>query len=130
MSMYIIDTHALLWHLTNDLRLGKNAKDVLEKADRGEEKVLVPSIVLAECLYLLEKKGRGDLFPDLLDAIERHPSYDVYPLDIGVLREMPSVVGLTELHDRIIVATARVSRTVLITKDEEIRRGGYVPTIW
>ena len=130
MSMYIIDTHALLWHLTDDLRLGKNAKDVLEKADRGEEKVLVPSIVLAECLYLLEKKGRGDLFPDLLDAIERHPGYDVYPLDIGVLREMPSVVGLTELHDRIIVATARVSRAVLITKDEEIRRSGYVPTIW
>ena len=88
------------------------------------------TIVLAECLYLLEKKGRGSLFLDLLNAVEAHPAYDIYPLTAAVLREMPNIVGLAELHDRIIVATAKVNNAVLITKDEEIRRSGYIPTTW
>jgi len=129
-GLYVVDTHALIWHLTGDPRLGRNARSILERADRCKEVVLVPSIVLAECLYLLEKKGRGSLFLDLLNAVEAHPAYDIYPLTAAVLREMPNIVGLAELHDRIIVATAKVNNAVLITKDEEIRRSGYIPTIW
>jgi len=37
---------------------------------------------------------------------------------------------LRELHGGVIVATAKLLGTVLITKDEEIRASGLVETPW
>ena len=128
--MYVVDTHALVWHLTDDPRLGEEARDILNMADRGEAVILVPSIVLAECFYLLEKHGQGDMFLKVLDAIEQHPCYDICSLNAEVLRMMPRITCLSGLHDRIIVATAKIRGAVLITKDEEIGKCGCVPTAW
>ena len=47
-----------------------------------------------------------------------------------MLRELEGV-KLRELHDRIIVATARVTKAeALITKDREIIGSGVVKTLW
>ena len=119
-----------IWHLTDDPRLGEEARNILDMANRGEAKILVPSIVLAECLYLLERRGQEDMFLKVLDAIERHPCYEICPFDAEVLRVMIHISCLNELHDRIIVATAKIRGAILITEDEEIRRCGCVPTIW
>jgi len=39
-------------------------------------------------------------------------------------------IKLKEMHDRIIVATAKLLNAVLITKDEEIIKSKIVKTIW
>ncbi|ATZ61587.2 MAG: PIN domain-containing protein [Methanosarcinales archaeon Met12] len=76
-SMFVVDTHALLWHLTEDTKLGRKAKEVLDKADRGETTAVIPAIILAEALFILEKK-RADLkFKDGLRKIERSLNYVV-----------------------------------------------------
>jgi|LGVF01.1.fsa_nt_gb predicted nucleic acid-binding protein len=69
--MFVVDTHPLLWHLTEDAKLGRRAKEVLDKTDRGEITVIVPTIVLAEALFILEKK-RADL--KFKDISRKHPS--------------------------------------------------------
>ncbi len=75
--MFVVDTHALLWHLTEDTKLGRKAKEVLDKADRGETTAVIPAIILAEALFILEKK-RADLkFKDVLRKIERSLNYVV-----------------------------------------------------
>jgi predicted nucleic acid-binding protein len=50
--MFVVDTHALLWHLTEDDKLGRKAKEVLDDADRGERTIIVPTMVLAESLFI------------------------------------------------------------------------------
>jgi predicted nucleic-acid-binding protein len=86
----IIDANWILRYLLrNDEALFTKASDVLEKAKTGEEKILIPESVLAECIYVLLKIYRvdriavaekmGDLFSykgvvnpdrkDLMDAI-------------------------------------------------------------
>ena len=35
-----------------------------------------------------------------------------------------------ELHDRIIISTAKMLNAILITKDEKIIKSGIVKTIW
>lgn len=51
---YLPDTHALIWYLTGDKRLGANAKAALARVDDGENDAIVPVLVLAEILYLIE----------------------------------------------------------------------------
>lgn len=54
--IFIADTHSFLWYLSEDSRLGKNAKSKFEHAEKGEAIIAIPTIVLAESLHILEKK--------------------------------------------------------------------------
>ena len=49
--IYVLDTHAIVWHLANDRRLGTAARHAL--ADETS-RLLVPTIVLAELKHLAE----------------------------------------------------------------------------
>ena len=127
---YTVDTHALIWFITEDDRLGEKAKDVLLEADRGEACVIVPCIVLAECLYIFERRDLRHEFDNLLWRLEHLPGYEPYPLDLAIIREMRLLDKLRELHNRAIVATALLTGSVLLTKDREIVESGYVRTLW
>jgi PIN domain nuclease of toxin-antitoxin system len=54
----------------------------------------------------------------------------VYPLDEEVILTCRDVKEITEPHDRIIVATAKLLNARLITKDEKIRNSKIVETVW
>jgi len=55
--IYVPDTHALVWYLTADKQLGKQAKAALASVDAGRHQAVIPVIVLAEIMYL-EEHGR------------------------------------------------------------------------
>ena len=59
---YVLDTHALIWFLEGNPRLGKNAKTIL--SDPNSELVL-PAIVLAEAAWIVER-GRTSI-PSVLE---------------------------------------------------------------
>ncbi|MBD3196858.1 MAG: hypothetical protein GF317_17520 [Candidatus Lokiarchaeota archaeon] len=50
---FIVDTVAFLSYLTNNLP--KNADNIFQKAEKGEVRLLLPSIVLGETLYTIYK---------------------------------------------------------------------------
>jgi predicted nucleic acid-binding protein len=126
--MYIADTHALVWHLTGDDRLGKKAKDALRKADRGEVEVVIPTVVLAEALYISRK--RDIPFNILVDLIRNAKNYSVYPLGLNVILEMTRLGAGYSIHDAVIVATAKLLEAPIITRDKEIHKSGDAQTIW
>ncbi len=47
-----------------------------------------------------------------------------------IIKRIEELTKLPELHDRIIVASADILKAGLITKDENIKKSGYVKTIW
>ena len=49
--IYIVDTHALIWYLEGNPRLGSKAKSIME--DDTKEFVL-PIIALAEAIFIVE----------------------------------------------------------------------------
>jgi len=134
MSRYVTDTHSLYWHLTNDPRLSAVARQVFQEADVALHQILVPSIVLIEMVYLVEK-GRLDaalveqVFA-LLDTVTS--SYAVTPLDQGTARALRDIPrsAVPDMPDRIIVATAHQLGLPLITRDAKIHSAGVVPVIW
>ncbi len=127
---YVADTHAFLWYLAEDKRLGSSARQIFDSAERGEATIFVPTIVLAESLHILEKKRVKLQFQDIFRKLAAGTNYTTMPLDFEVVSRMAGFAQELELHDRILVASASLLGAVLITKDEAIRKTGYVQTAW
>ena len=49
---------------------------------------------------------------------------------LRVISEITNLAQIPEMHDRIITATAKLNRAVLITKDPDIVEAGMIETIW
>lgn len=125
--IYVADTHALIWHLGGSSRLGTRAKAVL-----AEERIVVPSICLAEASFLRERRRIQIDFEEIVSFLQTTPQVSVHPLDIPVAAHLPPQLNI---HDGIIVATALVLRergeeVAVITRNGEITRSGLVPVIW
>jgi predicted nucleic acid-binding protein len=103
---------------------------IFTDADEGKAFVIVPSIVLEEIIYIAENKQGAVKFGELLKKIEGNSNYIVYDLNTEILVEMENCKRLKDLHDRIIVATARLTHAKLITKDDTIINSGYAETVW
>ena len=55
--------------------------------------------------------------------------YETCPLNIEVLKEVAKVKNIPESHDRVIVATAKMRKAIIISRDREIQRI-YSKTVW
>jgi PIN domain nuclease of toxin-antitoxin system len=128
--MYVTDAHGFLWFLSKDERLGKKALEIFRACDKGKETVVVPSIVLLECMYVCEKKRIALEFREIMQKIQGTLNYIVYPLDEEVVLECQNVDKIVEAHDRIIAATTKLLNTKLITKDTNITNSKIVDIVW
>ena len=54
----------------------------------------------------------------------------IYNLDLATILECRNIKKIPEMHDKIIVATAKILNASIITKDEEITNSGYAKVIW
>ncbi|MDD5473089.1 MAG: hypothetical protein PHU34_02965 [Candidatus Methanoperedens sp.] len=84
-DIFVTDTHALLWYLTDDEKLGIRAREVFEKADTGEVDIVIPTTVLAEALFITEKHRVDIQFIDIIENIQNSSNYLLHPLDIDVI---------------------------------------------
>ncbi len=134
MSEYVADTHALYWHIAGDARLSETVRGILTDVDNGLHRVWVPSIVLVEMTYLIE---RGRIAPKPLEhllwsTLGDDASYLIADLSretADALRRVPRR-AIPDMPDRIIVATALQLGLPLLSRDAAITRAGVVQTIW
>ena len=128
---FVTDTHALVWWFIDSPKISPKAAGIFEKCEKGEDLIFIPSIVIAEALVIFEKKRVSFDFKNLLVRIDNSRNFVIIPLDYPILREMLNLKEIAELHDKIIVSTARCLNASLITKDQSIRNLPYVvTTIW
>jgi PIN domain nuclease of toxin-antitoxin system len=126
----VIDTHALAWYLTRDPRLSATAHQHI--AD-PHSILLVPTMVLAELVYLGRRKQAGQGLRDAVDGFLRAGNVQVVGFDHHAVRFLDNLLSI---HDAIIVASAlsyaeRSGEPVkVITKDKQIAASGIVDCIW
>ena len=132
-TRYVVDTHALIWFLEKNPRLGSQAKTILQDPKSA---LVIPIIVLAEACWMIEH-GKTSIPSNgpFLDAVDADPRVNVLPLDQTVLNKSLSLTSVAEIHDRQIVATALLlvdqgETVALLTKDANIRESGLIPVIW
>jgi PIN domain nuclease of toxin-antitoxin system len=119
----LLDTHALIWLLSGDTRLGKRTASAIEK-ESTEDRVLLSAITPWE-IGLLASKKRIELHRDPLQWIHAalaNPGISLVPLhpEIAVASTHLPFDMHPDPADRIIVATARHLGAVLVTADQAL----------
>jgi predicted nucleic acid-binding protein len=127
---FVVDAHALAWFVSEDPKISETARVILRKAENSEVEVLVPTMILAELLYVAQKKRILFGMEEVIKKISKGGDFVIVPFDFPIFEEVMKLPLDLELHDRIIVATARIYEAKVLTKDEKITKSGVVAVIW
>src|SRR3989338_9802793 len=115
--MYVLDTHAWIYYLLN--KLPKELDNIFASVEKYNDVMFVPTIVLNECIHIIDSGKISMDYEELFSKFDAGYNFIVVPLDLEITKIVPRI-KLSELHDRIIVATAKTLNATLITKNEEI----------
>jgi PIN domain nuclease of toxin-antitoxin system len=127
---FVTDTHTLLWWFIDSPKISTKASEIFQKCEKGENIIFIPSIIIAEGLSIFEKKRVSFDFKKLFRKINESENFVLIPLDYPILQKMVDLKDIPELHDKIIVSTARHLNSPLITKDKALQNLPYIKTIW
>ncbi len=132
--MILLDTHILVWFISNPEKLSKKAKKAIEREIDTKKQILVSSISIWE-IYMLVKKDRIRLTLDIdswVKKIEQSGLFEFVPIDNQISTK--SVTLDSKFHedpaDRMIVATSLTRDAKLITSDKKILNSKKVQAIW
>ncbi len=115
----LLDTHALLWWLSDDSRLGAQARALIE--DPGND-VLVSMVSLWE---IAVKVRVGKLQADVREIVDHVAREGFSPLDVGV-SHLLTLVELPKHHrdpfDHLLIAQAIAEDAVFVSEDRNAPR--------
>jgi PIN domain nuclease of toxin-antitoxin system len=121
----LLDTHAWIWWVDNDPRLRRAELDALDNlADDNRPRLC--DISLWEVATLVERKRLSFRIPfaDWVQAAAHSRTVQLLPISAAIAAEVAALP--TTFHrdpaDRVIVATSRVMRLAVLTRDRRITR--------
>jgi PIN domain nuclease of toxin-antitoxin system len=133
MTIAVTDSHALIWYAMGPgRRLGRAARALFARAERGEATIYVPTLVLVE---VAEAIRRGALrydggFSRWARALLSAGRFVAADLSAGVVLEAEGLYTIRERGDRLIAATAVHLDCPLITRDPALARVPSLATVW
>ena len=132
--MIVLDTHALVWWVSDPRRLGSKARRTVEAAVGADDGIAVSSISIWEIAMLVAAR-RLELTMDVeswIARVESLPGLHFVPVDNVIARRAVTLDGFPHRDpaDRFIVATAIGLGASLVTADERLQAYRGVRTIW
>lgn len=131
--MILLDTHVLVWMLSNPAKVSREAARHIRKAQR-EDGCAIASITLWELALLFDRnrlRGAGTIEASIREILEKSK--------VTVMEITPEIAALTRTFpdsypkdpcDRLIGATARAFGMTLVTQDEKILASPLIRTVW
>ncbi|MCW1884424.1 type II toxin-antitoxin system VapC family toxin [Luteolibacter flavescens] len=124
-----LDTHAVIWSLMDDPKLGKNARELIASSTRDD--LIVSDITLLEVSMLLSK-GRLQTRQEpvfLLGKIA--DSFRILPISPEIAALATSLaLPQGDPFDRVIAATAVHHGIPLLSRDKALKRSKAVDILW
>ncbi len=131
--MIVVDTHVVIWNALQPNRLSANAVTALAAANE-EDGIIICDISLWEIAMLMAAGRLRIASPcaTFLDHVLKSNAYHLLPISPKVAELSARLFGETHKDpaDRIIAATAIVSKVPLVTADAFLRKAKQVRTIW
>jgi len=124
-----LDTHAVIWSLMDDPRLGSSARSLIAVAAKSD--LIVSDLVLLEASMLVAK-GRVQLTCSCEQLLAKIvASFRIVPIDpriahLALTLDLPH----GDPFDRVIAATAKIHQVPLLTRDRNIACCDVVETVW
>jgi PIN domain nuclease of toxin-antitoxin system len=133
MSVYVTDTHPVVWYATNRYSsLSKKVLNVFEQADNGEVLIYVPTVVFWE-IAILERVGKISLpegYTKWSTSLLNQTGFAEAVFDSSVVKEAIAYNFNDDIFDSAIVATAKNLDFPLITKDVAITEANLAEIYW
>lgn len=131
--MILIDTHTLVWYLTDQKKLSSKVLSLIKDEIKNGE-VLYSSISVWEVCILVKKK-KLNLSKDVnewVDNLKFLPNFRPIPIGNEIARKSVLMEGFDnpDPADRIIIATALSLGCPIATKDAKIHAYKNVESVW
>jgi len=124
----LVDTHALIWFITDNNKLPINTKKFIESKDND----CYVSIATFWEIGIKNSIGRLDLNSDLqkIFQIIEESGFDILPITTNhILQNADLELYHQDPFDRIIIAQAIVEKMTIITKDTQFKNYN-IPIVW
>jgi PIN domain nuclease of toxin-antitoxin system len=134
-NRYALDTHALLWYLEGNRKLGSRARTAIAST---ESYLIIPIIVLSEAGVIINQhRTRIPTVSQLVNSLHDDPRYEVFLLTLDIFKRslLADAARVPELHDRLIAATVLHLQDTeidvkLITRGESLTDCRLFPIVW
>lgn len=124
---FVADTHSLFWYFQDSPKLSTTSKKLFDQRE-GVRQIVIPTVVLAELLYLYQKISLPHSFEQVLKWLEGEGRFEISSLSVEIIRQAMTLTHL-EMHDALIVATAFHLEIPLMTIDHDIIQSQLVATL-
>lgn len=129
MEQYLLDTVTLVRHFSDQGNIGQAATQILDTVEEQDTLLLVSIISLMEIMYLAEKNRITINLTDTLKRINSNLKYSIVDLNSAILT-VAETVEFAELHDRLILATAKWLEIPIISSDSAFEDVPEIDVIW
>ena len=119
---YLLDTHTLIWAITEPQNLSKKARDLIEAP---EQRIVVSAVTFWEISlkYALGILTLENISPENFPIICREMDIEVLPLDPEICATYHKLVGKyhKDPFDRMLIWLAKCQNFDIISKDEIVK---------
>ena len=126
---FLLDTVTIIRHFSQQGRMGQKAAKALKRIDDGQDNAFISVISLMEILYLAERNRIDIHFEETLNLIERSSNYFIVDLTPQILT-VAKTVEFPELHDRLILATAKFLDIPVVSSDRLFDQIPGISVLW
>ena len=126
---YLLDTVAIVRHFSGKGKIGRAAALILDTIERRDDLLLISTVSLMEIMYLAERHRITISLHETLSRIEASSKYAAINLSPEIL-QVAETITFPELHDRLILATARWLDVPIISSDEAFETVPGITVIW
>lgn len=126
---YLLDSVTIIRHFSGIGKIGRTALSILDDIEQQEDCLAISVISLMEIMYLAEKRRIEIDLQGTLNRIESSSKYMIINLVPEILR-VAQTIQFYELHDRLILATAKWLDIPVIFSDSKFENVSGIRVIW
>jgi PIN domain nuclease of toxin-antitoxin system len=119
---YLLDTHVIIWSLTETKKLSKNIKDILQNPDN---EIIVSTISFWEISlkHSLKKVDLDNFLPENFPSACLEMGFEILPLNADISSTLHELKAThhRDPFDRMLIHLALKSNIPLLSKDETIK---------